>query len=511
MNLPQPKQHKVNIHILTPIHIGAGEELDPFSFVIRNQTLILIDLMDWMERFAQKERLQAIMAAGDFIAVRSFIADNFNDPTAVKGAIPVLSHTLSKAYDKAVVQKDPKNQVLIDPITRSAFTQQPYIPGSSVKGAIRTAIANQFVKIAGVTKRDDRGREDYNKKIFGGIGKDQMRWLKISDIPLEGPSTAIFEAKEFSKSPAKPLTPKNHVEAVAGFTQIGKHVTKPVRLQLAPFKIHNQTINAEFIIDALNAFYIPKYIDEYKKFYHPARIEDIRQCAGLLNAVVKSLNTNEALIRIGHFSHAECVTLDEVRNPQTRKGRDGRYLPWGTTRTLANGIYPFGWAILEFKDLKGCSKTESGWEALLDDLPTANQLPHMPYDLEMQVNQAIESMEATKGSSDVQIEDASGRANRKDQSTTDKTSPKTGAAKTSSETQKPEPLSKLDLLMAELDLIDASDMGRLGTVIQKIDSLDTDKEKAEVARAIKGKLSKKAFKKHKRKIYLMELIEKGSD
>ncbi len=53
----QFKQYRVNLHILSPIHIGTGQELDPFSYVIKNETLYLIDLLKWMEDYPNRDEL----------------------------------------------------------------------------------------------------------------------------------------------------------------------------------------------------------------------------------------------------------------------------------------------------------------------------------------------------------------------------------------------------------------------------------------------------------------------
>jgi len=66
----------------------------------------------------------------------------------------------------------------------------------------------------------------------------------------------------------------------------------------------------------------------------------------------------------------------------------------------------------------------------------------------------------------------------------------------------------LEKLLKEMELIKATDMGRIGTVIQKIDTLETDEDKGKVAKAIRDKIGKKTFKKHKKRDYLIELIEK---
>ena len=52
-------------------------------------------------------------------------------------------------------------------------------------------------------------------------------------------------------------------------------------------------------------------------------------------------------------------------------------------------------------------------------------------------------------------------------------------------------------------------MGRIGTVIQKIKLLETEADEAELAKAIRDKISPRAFKKHKQKDFLMELITKA--
>jgi hypothetical protein len=82
---------------------------------------------------------------------------------------------------------------------------------------------------------------------------------------------------------------------------------------------------------------------------------------------IANIKTNETLIRIGHFSHVECITLDGVREPKTRSV-SGRPMPYGTTRTLANGLYPFGWAKLEFVDLESVPRSENGWPFSIKDL-----------------------------------------------------------------------------------------------------------------------------------------------
>jgi len=335
-----------------------------------DEKLVLIDLIKWMEGFANKEALYGKMDSDDFVSLRAFIAENFDDPDAVLNSIPYESVEVLKAYRKAIHDKASQSQALINFMTRNEISRIPYIPGSSIKGAIRTAIANQFVKEAGVTSKNKKKtfEPDYNEKIFGRPTDDPMKNLKVADISLDRFGSVIYEAKEHSSK--KDETPKGTFEAAVSLCHTGEPVVYPLPLSLKPFRLKGKMVDPQFVIDALYQFYVPKFKTEYTKFYSASESRNIQQSIASMCAEVTGLRSNETLIRVGHFSHVECVTLDGVRDPQTRKGKDGRRLPWGMTRTLANGVYPFGWAKLEFADLKSVPRPKADWPFSLEKLRT---------------------------------------------------------------------------------------------------------------------------------------------
>jgi CRISPR type III-A-associated RAMP protein Csm5 len=367
-NIPQFEKHRINLHLLTPLHVGTGQDLDPFSYVIEDNRLHFINLIKWMDAFQDKKTPNKMMESDNFAAVRTFIARHISAKDFGIASISIDCQNLLSTYKRAIDNQDPRNQVLISPTIRNEVNMETYIPGSSIKGAIRTAIANNFVNVAGVTSQDAqrfKGNADYNEKIFGRINNDPMKWLKIPDVPLGSDVTVIIEAKEHSLNPNKSLTPKGFYEVAKGLSQTKSSVIKSFSLSLAPFDIHKEKIDVKFIIDSLYRFYVPKYIEEFSKFYST---EEIKDTLKPINQQINEMKTNESLIRIGHFSHIECVTLDKVRDPRTRRGKNGKFLPWGTTRTLANGLHPFGWVKIEFCDviaedrrpLQGAMASESG-------------------------------------------------------------------------------------------------------------------------------------------------------
>ncbi|MBF0242174.1 MAG: type III-A CRISPR-associated RAMP protein Csm5 [Desulfamplus sp.] len=386
MNKSNPKQYEVSFHILTPVHIGSGDEIDPFSYVIRDGQLHIINLIDWIADYPEKDELLSLMEKDSFSAIRTFIAKNYKTAIYDKISIPVDSDKLFEDYDKAINLQNAANQVLVNSMTRNEVDGFAYIPGSSIKGAIRTAIANRFAKQAGVQSSDGQ-RRNWETKIFGSIQKDPLRYLKLSDIPLKEHGTCIVEAKEFTKDINKSLTPKGSKESAVSLCRNLEPIKYNTRLTLEPdnimqLKIFNTKIDVNFLIESLNSFYVPKYIQEYKTFYKGVS-EEVEDAIAPASLAVLSLKSNEALIRVGQHSHIECMTLDDVRSPRVPRGKN-----WGTTRTLANGLYPFGWCKLEFHGIQ--SKEIDKKEAIFKNLPfTVN-------DLELRIQKLKEQKENEK-------------------------------------------------------------------------------------------------------------------
>ncbi len=349
------KSCNVNLHILSPVHIGAGQELDPFSYLIKNGNLVLFDLLKWMEVYENKDELNDKMDSEDYIGLRSYIAENFNDDNAILCSIPVKSSAVIMRYKKAMHDKNSESQALVNFMTRNEVTRIPYIPGSSIKGSIRTAIANYFVSDARVTKKD---KKTYGRQIFGTPLKDPMKNLKISDVSLDSFGSFIYEAEGLSCKPEKTLDSKGGFEAAASLCELESQVNIPLHFSFKKFNLFGKKVDLQFIVNILYDFYMPKFKAEYEKFYSSSK--DIQQAIAYLNKEAIALKTNETSIRIGHFSHIECMTFDNIREPKTR-WKDGKPLPWGTTRTLANGIYPFGWVKLEFTDLPASPRQDTDW------------------------------------------------------------------------------------------------------------------------------------------------------
>lgn len=343
----------LNLEFLTPVYIGSGNELDPLSYVVRKGSdgkdyLYLVDIESWLADNSSNEDILNAFNEMTFQDLRIYVAKNIPLSNYVLESIPISSAEFTKTYNKMLRNKKDENQLLVELMPRNNVQHRPYIPGSSIKGAIRTAIANQHINI----KKDDKSNwRDLNKAIFGPPIEDILKYLKLSDAALPPSSTQIVQPLEISKNPERKSKTSKNFKNFAETTQslaLTNGLNTFIKISLnsspptpsLPKKNRVRPFVLEDLFQWLNDFYIQKYRQEIKKFYQQFHLEYISKNLEQINQKVDSIEKNSqrsALLRIGHYSHVECVTLNDLRQPKTRNNK------YGTTRTLAEGKVPFGW------------------------------------------------------------------------------------------------------------------------------------------------------------------------
>ncbi len=189
---------KFELTLLTPVHIGAGEEknlshVSDYYLDEATDEVCYIDharleafmrdyldpkqIMDDLVRRIRSEQSQA----QDKYGIKAFLEDYSANPAEfVRERVPVLSPETLKSQ-------------MIQPTVRNAG--KPYIPGSSLKGAIRTALLyheligtqknelqNELAKIKQLQWRDaQKGLSRFLDELYGRYAQDTFRFLRISD------------------------------------------------------------------------------------------------------------------------------------------------------------------------------------------------------------------------------------------------------------------------------------------------------------------------------------------
>lgn len=338
---------KLTCEIVTPVHIGSGKEIDPFDYVVKQNKLYRISLEKLLAAMNPSEirEFEAIIDSGDLIKIRAYIAEY---PDLEKMA---FFNTAVTPYMEAVYGsnlENPDNQMLINMFLRSA--EKPLVPGSSIKGSIRTA----FLSAEANSKKLPFPKGFNEIKFFESnlleyrdAKNDPFRAVRFRDAFLKEDDTIIRQVVnvKIGGSNRESSIPMNH--EVSNSTITGKPVifenTLSIDEKLYASDYIKRKIGLEEIISSCRKFYRDKMEYEHLRFYKGHKSESASEMI-----CDTPLNDNEAFIRIGRFSGVESVTLDKYRNPKP----PGKQTVWGTSRNLVEGIYPMGWVKVNFEKSK---------------------------------------------------------------------------------------------------------------------------------------------------------------
>ncbi|MCR4292621.1 MAG: type III-A CRISPR-associated RAMP protein Csm5, partial [Candidatus Kuenenia sp.] len=360
------KPLKVRLHIISPVHIGCDDVYEPTSFAIdeKKRKLIEFDPMDFIKSLSphDKQKFIDICMQGNIsslISIYKFISSKQIKGREVEIANGLLSHYKTVREMSATNETKIKQELNQFAISRTAYNPHnnlPYIPGSSLKGSLRTAYLNKLAKDMGIKGRKDKARELEKELLGGSFATDPFRMVKPSDfLPVGEVKTKILYAvnkkkkasKYDARGPFQILETAREGSVFEGTINIqqpgqGTGITKPVTLK-------------DFL-KSINDFYMPVFDGENRitKEINIDPIVDKR-----INEKFKDkLGETAFLFRMGRHSGAESVTIEGNRNIKIMqgKGTPHKFLDHATTIWLAsetrepntnNGLVPFGWAVME--------------------------------------------------------------------------------------------------------------------------------------------------------------------
>lgn len=336
------KKYNLHCEILSPIHIGTGIEIEPLDYIIEKGRLYKISFEKLVITMEDTERVkfEKLIDRGNLVDIRKYIAERIDREKDSVYSLEV-SQQVENTYKSKIA--DIQNQLLISPFIRTEGDAVPLIPGSSIKGAIRTAVISELAKDCKLPKpREPREKYAFESKVLKyKDGKDDpFRGIKVRDRTLQKDDTIIREVKNVSKKKGAPLQANNiqMICEVSNSSVTGETVECDVEIsfdeKLFNTNFLSKTFSIEQVIKSCSVFYKDKMEYEHKKFYKNSEVESCSM--QLLNT---PLDENSFLLRMGRFSGVESVTLDNYRNPKP----PGNKAVWGTSRNLVEGLYPMGW------------------------------------------------------------------------------------------------------------------------------------------------------------------------
>ena len=402
--------YRLHFTPLSPIHIGTGESYEPTNYVIEDGALHEFDTGTAMGALSSEDRKNLLKIASEkpgpemLKDLQRFFYERRKPLQAnAVNCIPVLPG-IDDFYASRVGQTANRegnggqvlNRLEIDRTAYNPITRKPVLFGSSLKGAIRTALLDW--KNQGQSLGRENNQQMQQRLFEYSAGKfelDPLRLLQLADAIWQGeahlPAAQVHLAVNRKKQPVKDAggqlrkamgdnlyqilecVPGWHYRAFSAqlnVQQVGGIVAADSngqpRLPAEKLRLH-----IDQIAQACNRFYLPILTGE-RKTLREREFVDVQWDESIKQTLTLAKDKIEAgqafLLRVGRHSGAESVTLNGARNgnikimegkdPQTHKQRfsfaDAAKTLWlaADDKDQHTGLQPFGWLLVEVEPLE---------------------------------------------------------------------------------------------------------------------------------------------------------------
>lgn len=347
---------------LTPVHISDGSEGDiiPSEYVISETgQLHKINLSMLIEKLPVDllSALTDLMDKENFVGIRSFIQSTWKNSPGIFADCVEYSMNAGdiKSYYDNLQNENVESQLLVTPFIRSA--RKIFVPGSSVKGAIRTALISKLLENIDIrldekyVKHDAQMLESKTLKYseenkFGkkksNVIKDLLKSLKISDSPTSTVEGTVKKVELMSKDKLGKFNTDSmkELKIFAEFIGSGFETDIEIRLDTRYFGVPDGIeikLSFEDVRNSCKVFY-KKLLNHERDHFFKDFDKQIKN-SKVFELYDEFLRLNEEpdsfMIRIGKHSGQNSMSLNIINRkgvePKSRKFiiKDGEYLPMG--------------------------------------------------------------------------------------------------------------------------------------------------------------------------------------
>lgn len=202
------KRVRMVIEPLTCLHIGNGNTADPFGMIVKDNHAIYINTNAYIRYLllTRKAEFEHKVKTANLTTLMQYLYENFDtdNPVLYDTRLPV-DKSVEIQYRKDI--GSPQNQCLIYQFYRNPY-RQAFIPGSSLKGCIRTAILSAIYDVDTTA----RPSNDLEFQLLGcmrdgrrNITDDPFKFIKIADAPVPDARMTL-----------KPMAPHNIKSPASG-------------------------------------------------------------------------------------------------------------------------------------------------------------------------------------------------------------------------------------------------------------------------------------------------------
>ena len=402
------KTYRLALTPLSPIHIGCGEDFEPTNYVIDEGVLYGFDPSRAVLSDLQTSKLMDVVNRASLLGIQKFFKDNAQIFKAQADTLIPVSSGVATVYEQRVGRaanieasgNQVFNQLFIERTMHTGRESLPYIPGSSFKGAIRTAMLDHL-NFERQPLRDDnvqKGTPKLEARLFGHgdepnkFERSPLRLLKIADLmpatdcePARRVMFGVNRKKRQVIKEGKELQPKGiaaRKECIL-HGQYRAFVADAVLPSLDPHSDIKTTPTPELrptdfkaIAKQSNAYNQTRLRREMavldgRGLVNPAWKQSIELL--MAGALSRKLNSGEAfLIRLGRYGGAESKTLSGEGVASIKiMGANGQPPTFeSSTKTVwlaaeqendQKHLLPFGWAVVEIDPQEDDSPELKAW------------------------------------------------------------------------------------------------------------------------------------------------------
>lgn len=371
---------------LTPIQVGNGNQIYPYNYVIKNGFYYRIELSEIIDKFPSKikEEFIRLLENNNMIKIRSFIFDNYKKEYGYlyKAKIDKNVEDFYLKKIKGVELKNEENQLIIEEFIGNHVGK--FIPGSTIKGALRNGFLFEEFKKDGYSYTLDREIEDrrgrkiptapfvlknidkkYEKtesdkreaKILG-LDKlepkiDPFKNLIVTDTEICDNLIKIKKIERVSIKEKKGNMSMNNFEITKSLYSDNEENNLSFKIIINEYDISEELLNTllkgNIVTNKKNIYLenIFKHLNlkakailkEDIKFFDKAGEINLTKISKKLLEQLENLKENEALIRFGRGAGFNSTTLNLANNS------DMVY-----TRVISDGC-PIGWALISYNKI----------------------------------------------------------------------------------------------------------------------------------------------------------------
>lgn len=397
---------EVRLSTLSPVHIGCGEDYEPTGFVIQDGALYHFDpsIAD-LPPNDRKALLDLVESPRiDMAGVRRFFRDRSQHflphSTRIVPVTPAVEASYQKSFTDQQARTDAKLE--IDRTFYNPFDGQPVIPGSSIKGSIRTAVLDALNTDSDATWQAKQHMAMQKALMGGSFHTDPLRLFKVSDAQYCTPSRVgskiLFAVSRRKKTKIlngrpedqgkgiptyKECLPERRFHAFGLTLDFGSPLARERDKQPLPEKVLLR--NFKSLAKICNRFYGWQLVADIKLLQERG-FADEAWAAPLLKALqVGDLrqrleNGQACLLRVGRHSGAVSMTLNGLRQIKIMQAKGTLPTYENDTRQIwlaadqkdaIRDMRPFGWVLLEPVSASPCAslddwfshagKQDDGW------------------------------------------------------------------------------------------------------------------------------------------------------